>query len=56
MQKQSIKRTLKVMVFLAVVSSFSSCNRGVGCPSNDFSENISVVDVVKTISSAIINK
>ena len=54
MKNQSIKRTLKVMVFLAIVSAFSSCNRGVGCPSNDFSENISVLDVVKTVSTAFI--
>lgn len=56
MKNRSINQALKVMVFLAIVTAFSSCNRGVGCPGNSFSTNISVVDVVQSISTAIINK
>ncbi len=55
MNKRILNRLAIVMTFLAIVTIFSSCNRGVGCPTN-FSDNITVVDVAKTVSSVIFNK
>jgi hypothetical protein len=55
MNKRIVNQLAIVMTFLAVVTVFSSCNRGVGCP-NNFSNNITVVDVAKTVSSVVFNK
>lgn len=55
MKKRIINQLLTVMIFLAVATAFSSCNRGVGCP-NNFSTNTTVVDVAKTVTSVIFNK
>ncbi len=53
MNKRIVNQLVIVMTFLAVATIFSSCNRGVGCP-NNFSNNITVVDVAKTISTIVL--
>jgi hypothetical protein len=55
MKKRILNQLLKAMVFLAVITAFSSCNRGVGCP-NNFSINVSVVDVAETVSTVFFKK
>lgn len=48
MKLNKMKRFFFGLVLLAAASSFSSCNRGYGCPTN-FSMNDTVVKVVKEI-------
>lgn len=59
MNTKNFKQLIKVVALVAVVSSFASCNRGVGCPSN-FSVEKSVVattvNLVKNLATAILNK
>ncbi len=49
--KIQIKKTLYVILFVGCIASFSSCNRGVGCPSN-FSLNDVVTKVVQQVVQA----
>ncbi|NJL74820.1 MAG: hypothetical protein HC892_07075 [Saprospiraceae bacterium] len=38
--KKSIKKALVFIGFLALTASFSSCNRGYGCPNNFSLESV----------------
>ncbi len=51
MKIQSIKKTLYVILFVGCIASFSSCNRGVGCPS-DFSLSEVVTKVIQKVAKA----
>lgn len=42
--KQLIKKAVPLFLLFAVVVAFSSCNRGYGCPSKNFSLDYSVID------------
>jgi len=45
----SIKKVLYAVLFVGCLAAFSSCNRGVGCPSN-FSLTDVVTKVVKQVA------
>ncbi len=55
MTKKHFKQVITAMAFLAAVATFTSCNRGYGCP-NNFSVNQTTVDVVKTLTNIVINR
>lgn len=55
MNKRIVNRLAILLTFFAMTTIFSSCNRGVGCPTN-FSHNITVMDVAETVSAVIFNK
>lgn len=52
MKLNKMKRLVLALVLLGAAASFSSCNRGYGCP-NNFSVNDTAVKVVKQIVSSI---
>lgn len=54
MKKTSLKQIITLAAFLLAVGSFTSCNRGYGCPSN-FSVNDTAVEMVKTVAKTIID-
>lgn len=59
MNTKKFKQLITIVAFIAVTASFSSCNRGVGCPSNFSVDTTAVqttVKVVKTLSTAILRK
>ncbi|MEM8528373.1 MAG: hypothetical protein AAGG68_27270 [Bacteroidota bacterium] len=53
--RKNIKNTLVIFSLLAFTASFSSCNRGYGCP-NNFSIGEKVTEVVKTAVKQILVK
>lgn len=53
MKSRRFKRTLSLLAFVAVFSTFTSCNKGYGCP-NNFSMNETVVQVVKVVVQTIV--
>lgn len=53
--KNNIKRTLVAFSFIALAASFSSCNRGYGCP-NNFSMGDTVSKAVSTVVTAMTKK
>lgn len=53
--KKSLKQILFFVAFLATVSSFTSCNKGYGCP-NNFSIDKTAVKVVKTAAKIMIQE
>ncbi|MEN0006233.1 MAG: hypothetical protein AAF798_18930 [Bacteroidota bacterium] len=55
MKSKRFKKYLYVALLLVSASAFSSCNRGYGCP-NNFSVNDTVVELVKTAVTVVINK
>ena len=55
MNRRKLKQVITAMAFLAITASFTSCNRGYGCPSN-FSVQDTVVKMVKTVSKAVLIK
>ena len=50
MNAKIFKKVLPFIILLATIATFSSCNRGLGCP-NNFSIDtvVSVVDNVTTV-------
>ena len=34
MKSKALKKLIKLAVFVAILGTFSSCNRGYGCPNN----------------------
>jgi hypothetical protein len=55
MKKLKLRQVLAAVALLAFAASFSSCNRGYGCP-NNFSVNKNAVEVVKTAISSFTNR
>lgn len=53
MKSRRFKRILSLLAFVAVFSTFTSCNKGYGCP-NNFSMNETVVQVVKVVVQTIV--
>lgn len=53
MKSRKFKQYLNLFAFLIVFSTFTSCNRGYGCPSN-FSMNETVVQLVKVVVQAVV--
>lgn len=53
MKSRRIKKMLSLLAFVAVFSTFTSCNKGYGCP-NNFSMNETVVQVVKVVVKTIV--
>ncbi|MEZ5044468.1 MAG: hypothetical protein R2828_31530 [Saprospiraceae bacterium] len=53
MKSRKFKQLLSLFTFLMVFSTFTSCNRGYGCPSN-FSMNETVVQIVKVVVQAVV--
>lgn len=52
MNSKSIKKVIPFIILLATIVTFSSCNRGMGCPNNFSMDAVSsVVDNVTTIIS-----
>jgi len=51
--KKSLKQILILVAFFATVASFTSCNKGYGCP-NNFSIDKAAVNVVKTAAKVVI--
>ena len=49
---KSVKKLIPVIALILALASFSSCNRGMGCP-NNFSID-SVIKVVDNVSTAIV--
>lgn len=58
MNTKKLRNLISLVALLATISLFSSCNRGVGCPSN-FSMTDALSEVVSEIpaaaASAILN-
>jgi len=52
MNIKRIKKLIPVVVCLALLTSLSSCNRGIGCPS-DFSIGDTVTQIVKAAPALI---
>ena len=52
MNKKKLKQVITAMAFLAFTASFTSCNRGYGCPSN-FSVQDNTIEVVKTVTYTV---
>ncbi|WP_170110165.1 hypothetical protein [Flavilitoribacter nigricans] len=52
MKLNKMKRLVVGLILLGAAASFSSCNRGYGCP-NNFSVNDTAVKVVKEIVKSI---
>ncbi|MCB0553361.1 MAG: hypothetical protein KDD02_07400 [Phaeodactylibacter sp.] len=50
MKSKNLRRISTIAAILAIVTVFSSCNRGYGCPSN-FSLN----EVLSTVVTTVIN-
>lgn len=50
MNAKIIKKVIPFIILLATIATFTSCNRGMGCP-NNFSMDtvVSVVDNVSTV-------
>lgn len=55
MNRKKLKQVITAMAFLAFTATFTSCNRGYGCPSN-FSVQDTAIEVAKTVTSAIIKR
>ncbi|MCH2081174.1 MAG: hypothetical protein MK226_02230 [Saprospiraceae bacterium] len=53
MKIKNLKQIAVVAAFLLTAASFTSCNRGYGCPSN-FSVEQSGVQLVKTAVKAVL--
>ncbi len=53
MNSRIIKKVIPFVILLAAIATFSSCNRGMGCPSFSVDQ---VVKVVDNVSSAVITK
>ena len=53
MKIKNLKQIAVVAAFLLTAASFTSCNRGYGCPSN-FSVEKAGTQVVKTVVKAIL--
>jgi len=51
MNSKIIKKVIPFVILLATIATFSSCNRGMGCP-NNFSLD-TVISVVDNVSSAV---
>lgn len=52
MKLNKMKRLIFGLILLGAAASFSSCNRGYGCP-NNFSVNETAVEVVKVVVKSI---
>jgi len=50
--KKNMKQLIVVSAFLMLAASFTSCNRGYGCPTN-FSINDYAIEVVKNLSTTL---
>lgn len=53
MKSRKLKQVLSLLAFVTVFSTFTSCNKGYGCP-NNFSMNETVVQVVKVVVKTIV--
>lgn len=52
MKLNKMKRLILGLILLGAAASFTSCNRGYGCP-NNFSLNDTAVKVVKEIVTSV---
>ena len=48
MKSRRFKKVLSLLAFVAICSTFTSCNKGYGCP-NNFGMNETVIKVVKVV-------
>lgn len=55
MKSVKLKKFLPVAIFLLALVSMTSCNRGVGCPS-DFSISKNVVKVAKAAPAIVVKE
>jgi hypothetical protein len=53
MKSNKLRKLVAVFGLLAILASFSSCNRGYGCP-NNFSISDPVIELVKGFAQTII--
>ena len=53
MKKRMLKSTVLFIALAAAATSFTSCNKGYGCPSN-FSVNKVAVQAVNTVAAATV--
>lgn len=53
MKGKALKKLITLGLFIAFVSTFSSCNRGYGCP-NNFSIGDTITKVVKNAATTAI--
>jgi len=53
MKIKNLKQIAVVAAFLLTAASFTSCNRGYGCPSN-FSVEQAGIQLVKTVTKAVL--
>lgn len=51
MKGKALKKLITLALFIVFVTTFSSCNRGYGCP-NNFSIGDTVNKVVKVVQTA----
>lgn len=54
MKAKFIKKLIPFVILIAFLATFSSCNRGMGCP-NNFSID-TAVKVIEALPGTIINK
>lgn len=55
MKVKVLRKALYLVAFLAVVASFTSCNKGYGCPNNFKVEQV-VVKAAQTAVQAVVNQ
>lgn len=53
MKSRKFQKILSLLAFVAIFSTFTSCNKGYGCP-NNFSMNETVIQVVKVVVQNIV--
>ena len=53
MKSKALKKLIKLAVFVAILGTFSSCNRGYGCP-NNFSIGDTITNVVQNVATSAI--
>ena len=54
MKGKALKKLITLGLFIAFVSTFSSCNRGYGCP-NNFSVGDTITKVVKNVATVAVD-
>jgi hypothetical protein len=55
MKSKSLKQIVSFVAFVAILASFTSCNKGYGCP-NNFSAGDNAVQLVKTVAKVVIDE
>lgn len=53
MNSKILKKLIPFVILLAAIATFSSCNRGMGCPTFSVDKVIKVVETVDNVSSVI---